>query len=84
MLTYDNCKTIVDILSEAIIQALMDGKEINLMKIGKFKVVDRIPKRPVRNFKTGEFYTLEEPVRVVTFDPAHSLKQKLKQCGDEE
>jgi len=84
MLTHDQCRAIVDILSEAIIEALMNGDEVNMMKIGKFKVVERIPKRPVRDFKTGEFYTMETPVKVVKFEPAHSLKQQLKESSSGE
>jgi len=84
MLTLDQCRAIVDILSEAVTEALINGDEVNIMRLGKLKVVERIPKRPVRDFKTGEFYTMDTPVRVVKFEPAHSLKQKLKELIDEE
>ena len=79
MLTNKQCNTIADMLSEAIMEALMNGDELILMNVGKFKIVERIPKRPVRDFKTGKFYTMETPVKVIKFEPAHSLKQKIKE-----
>jgi len=78
MLRKQDCNVIVDIVIEAIVNALADGEDVGLVGLGRFITVDKNPKRPVRNFKTGEFYELDKMVRALKFEPSSVLKNKMR------
>jgi len=69
-------KKIVQFTLDAISDALLNGKNIELRNFGVFKVKTRKP-RQGRNPKTGEIVPVPER-KVVVFKPGLELKVKLR------
>ena len=69
-------KTAVQLTLDTMVEALVEGKNIELRNFGVFKVKTRKP-RQGRNPKTGEIVPVPER-RVVVFKPGLELKKKLK------
>jgi len=85
MLRKADCDTIVEIIVESIVKAVADGQDVGVSGLGRFIVKDKNPKRPVRNFRTGEFYELDKLVRSLKFEPSTVLKEKMRESleGDD-
>ncbi len=77
-LTRHDVSRIVDCIMGEIMFSLCSGREFNLARFGKFRVIER-KSRTYRNPKTGEAVDLDA-VRIPKFIPSKLLKKDIASC----
>jgi integration host factor subunit alpha len=70
-------KAIVELFTEGIQAALMDGEVVKIAGLGSFRVRDK-KERPGRDPKTQKGVSISAR-RVVTFRPGPTLKKRIKE-----
>ena len=79
-ITKGRSKAIVDSMRDCIVDALSEGKSVNLWGLGTFHVVTR-KERVGRNPRTGESVSIPA-LRKIRFKPSKGIKEAIKLVPD--